>query len=130
MGGYKPKGEVRSYGVYGEFPGNPQATYWWDSVIAVYNDRMVRPVGDKIIFRADEGTDKQGSILLLNKKSTAMATVESVGPFEQDIKPGDRVCYDPYHIEQVGVLVDDVVDYGLSVGSALSVVYVLDEVAA
>lgn len=129
--GYKPKGEVRSYGVYGEFPGNPQSMYWWDSIIAEYNEGMVRPYGDKIVFKVDEGKDREGSIILLNKKSTAMATAVAVGPFERDVKVGDRVCFDPYHIEQVGVLVDDVVDSSLCIGSALSIVYVLEnEVAA
>lgn len=132
MGGYQPQNEVRVYGVYGEFRGHPQLYDWWDSVLASYNETMAEwvPFGDKIIFRRDaafETTD--GGVFLLNgmHRRTAEATVVAVGPLEMDVKVGDRVCYDPFHIEQVGIEVEGQVDIDLVIGSQLSINYVIPD---
>lgn len=90
----------------------------------------MKPYGDKIIFRLDPILATQGGIILADesKYRTGMATVESTGPLVFDVKPGDRVCVNLDHLDQVGLKIDTE-DKDLAIASELAIEYVLVEAA-
>ena len=120
MGTYKPKGEVRIFGVYGEFKGNPLTIAWWESVLCGYDGltpedyaneagmNKMRAYGTKILLRRDKSQERTAGGVFLpdgHHERSGLATVVSVGPYEPDVNVGMRVCYDPYHLEQTGVAI-------------------------
>ena len=131
-GAYKPQGQIRAYGTYSEYEGEVQRCNWWDSIVCEVEAGTMsfKPYGDKIIFRLDPIEATQGGIILADeaKYRTGMATVEAVGPLVFDVKPGDRVCVNLNHLIQSGLKLD-VEDKDLSIGTELSVEYVVSEAA-
>jgi co-chaperonin GroES (HSP10) len=129
-GAYAPQGQIRVYGTFAEYEGQPQYCNWWDSIIC--EAETLKPYGDKILFKLDPIESTQGGIILADQAQyrTGMATVQQVGPLVFDVKAGDRVCVNLEHLEQQGLDIDGPVDKDLCIGTELAIEYIVNQVAA
>jgi co-chaperonin GroES (HSP10) len=123
-GDYTPQGQIRVYGTFAEYEGEPQYCNWWDSIIC--EAETLKPYGDKILFRLDPVESTQGGIILADdsKYRTGMATVEQVGPLVFDVKPGERVCVNLNHLKEYGLSIDGENTQDLAIGTELAIEYV------
>lgn len=110
---YQTSNEIRTYGHFCEFEGQPVRVDWWESIPCSIDEAMnLTAYGDKVIIRRDAEINKIGNIILPDSAviRAANGTVVSVGKLVDGIKAGDRVCYDPRAIEQSFDLVDGLKD--------------------
>lgn len=103
--GYKgvSNGEIRVYGSYHEYPGEPMECAWWNSILCEVHDGMLRATVDTVILRPDKANDRtEGGVYLPDavRRRSAEATVVSAGLTAKanGLREGDRVLYDPEEI--------------------------------
>lgn len=109
-GDYIAKDQVRFYGVFVEWGcyGEPQASSWWESVIAVLGDKMeIKEVlGDMVLVKRDPVLEEVGGVFLTEDQEyrTNAGTVVKVGPGKPGkdgkfvtttVQVGQRVVYHP-----------------------------------
>ena len=131
MGDYTPANEIRIYGAFAEYVGQPIAINWWDSILAsIDKDKNMRAYGDKTIFRKDSANSKTSTGIHLpdgHHERNEMAVIVSRGPLAHpDAKEGDRVSYNPHYVEQNGVdLGTGVNDFDYFIAGDLAINYVV-----
>lgn len=70
---------------------------WEESILATYDNKIIRPTGKNILLLRDERVREISGILLpdIVADGPTEATVEAVGPDVKGCAPGDRVLYHP-----------------------------------
>jgi co-chaperonin GroES (HSP10) len=134
MGCYTPETQIRVYGAYAEYVGQPMLCDWWESILAEgqiqeNKDMEWKAFGDKIIFQKDKSVDKTAGGVYLpdgHHIRNEMAKVMSVGSLvDPEVRVGDRVSYNPHYVEQNGVEIGNgVIDFDYFIANELAINYV------
>lgn len=133
MGKYKTSNQIRVYGAYAEYVGEPIACDWWESIMASIDTNMnLRAYGNKSIFKKDKSVGVSDHGIFLpdgHHQRNEMAIIVSRGPLaDPDAKVGDRVSYNPHYIERDGVdLGTGVSNFDYFIASDLAINYVVTE---
>ena len=131
MGAYCPCGQVRVFGAFAEYVGQPEPVEWWQSILAsIQPDMSYRAYGDRIIFRKDKASGMTAYGIFLpdgHHERSEMAVVVSRGPLvSPDVREGNRVSYNPHYVEQNGVdLGTGLADFDFFIAGELAINYVV-----
>lgn len=100
FGDYRSSGPVRFFGLVvpdGMGDGYVEDLPWEESILATYDNKVIRPLGRNVLLKRDEAVREISGFLLPDVVSDGPteATVEAVGELVRGCKPGDRVLYHP-----------------------------------
>lgn len=128
LGGKTAETDVTSFGTYDEHQdGQPQLGTWWRSVLAIWEDGILRMTGNNIAYKPDPKVSAEGTILLSDDATYASgtATIVAAGPLCQ-VQPGQRVAYNPNKAVNALKLAHDPAYEGCFVDSDYVIEYLID----
>lgn len=138
LGDYETENQIRVYGIWNAFYGEPHKGNWWESIpceIHMNEQTQSYELGarvTKLVVELDPIDVKTESGFYLGdpfQYRSGMGTIRSVGEaVDLDAKPGDRVCLDVAAIKSIGLRVD-LADFheDICICDELAVLYVIPQ---